>query len=119
MELKLEFEGFKGHILMKVATNTDRFELMDHLGINIMDTIKSQDGDGEGGNALQQKLSTMANLVKLIKTSEKFYKEVDLKKGTRTYKSYDDLNNSSDCQSILMECATKCLLNIGDEEGKK
>jgi len=112
MELKLTFDDFKGHIMMNVASNIERLEVMDEIGINIMELA----GDSAKAQTAFQKTSV---IVKLLKSSEKHYKEVKLSKKHKEYKSFEDLNADADCQAVMMECATKALLGLGGKEGKK
>jgi hypothetical protein len=116
MEIKLTFEeeGFEGHVLMRVANNIERLELMEKLGINIMDMAKEDDGEKKATDSL----SSMSTVIKLIKASIDFYEHVDLIKDGKEYHSFDDLNEDVACQAVQMSCATKALMGLG-EAGKK
>jgi hypothetical protein len=114
VELKLNFDGYEGHITMRVATNIDRIDIMDKIGVNLMDLV----GDKEVVANLFTKAST---IVRLLKASKKYYESVNLKGVNRNVllESFDDLNNDPQTQNIMMECATKALLGLGDSEQKK
>lgn len=118
MELKLKFTGFTGSITMRAATNLDRLKLMEKLSINIMDLVESKDDEEKHKNAVSSLMSTK-NIIALIEASKDHYLEVALKKGKKEFTSFSDLNEDSECQVILMECATKALLGLGDAESKK
>jgi len=113
MELKLNFEGFEGEVVLRVATNIERLEIMDTLGMDLM-KLGAQSKDDLATN-----LMTTKNIIQMLKLSESHYIKVNLKKGNKKYKSFDDLNNDSDCQAILMECATKCMMGLGEQTEKK
>jgi hypothetical protein len=109
MEINLNFEGFEGSVTMKVAKNSQRMMMMGSLGLNINDlTSKS----------IEESFSSFETIGKLIEKSEPFFMKVDLKNDKRKYKSFDDLEADMACQSVLIECATKAIMGLGDS-GKK
>lgn len=112
MELKLNYDGYEGEVVMKVATNIDRMEAMDKIGVNIMDLVQKNE---KNDNPFKK----MSTIIKLLKVSKKFYEKVDLKKDDRTYSSFDDLNSDPGCQHIMMDCAQKAIMGLGDELQKK
>lgn len=118
MEIKLTYEneGFDGHVIVKVATNIERFKIMDKVGLDIHDLTPSVDNDPK--NSIEKKFTSMSTMIKILEISKDFYKEIDLKKGDKVYKSFDDLDNDSACQNIQMDAAMKCLLNMGDARKK-
>ena len=118
MELKLKFEGYQGTITMRVANNIQRLEIMDDLSIDIM-ALASVTSSEEVKAVAAEKFMTLKNIIRLLNTSKEYFVDVSLKNGKKEYKSFDDLNNDPDCQSILMDCATKALLGIGGKEEKK
>lgn len=118
MELKLKFEGFEGSITMRIATNIERFEVMDELSLDVL-SMASSNQDEEARKSATDNLMNMKNIVKLLKLSKDYYVKVAIKKGNVSFKSFDDLNNDPECQSILMECATKSLLGLGVDTEKK
>ncbi len=116
MELRLnEFEGFKGHIVMRVPTNTERYELMDELGIDLMEIASG----GKKKKDPLKNVGTFKNIIKMIKLSEQFYKEVKLTKDGKEFKSYDDLNEDAECQGVQIMCAQKSVMGLGGDEAKK
>jgi len=114
MELKLKFKDFVGSVTMRAATNLERLKLMEKLNVNIMELAESKDDKSVIGS-----LMTTSNIIALLEESKNYYVEVALKNGKKEYKSFDDLNDDSDCTNILMECATKALMGLGDSETKK
>jgi uncharacterized protein related to proFAR isomerase len=119
MELVLKFKGFTGNVVMKAATNLDRLELMEKLNVNIMELATSSEDSEKDRDKFASTFLTTSNIIALLKESKDYYISVDLKKGKKEFKSFDDLNDDSDCQTVLMECATKALLGLGDSESKK
>ena len=84
------------------------------FGINIMDMAKEDDGEKKAADSL----GTMSTVIKLLKVSKKFYEHVDLIKDGKEYHSFDDLNENSECQSVMINCGMKALMGLG-EAGKK
>jgi len=111
MEIKLKFEehGFKGHVTMRVAKNSERLRSLGAAGIN---------AKGMTAESMEDSFSNLEVIAGLIEEAEKFCVEVDLNSGKKKYKSFEDLENDQECQSILMECATKCLMGLGSAEKK-
>jgi len=114
MELKLKFKGFTGTVTMRAATNLGRLQLMEKLNVNIMELADSKDD-----KTAMSSLMTTKNIIALLEASKEHYIDVSLKKGKKEFLSFDDLNEDSECQSVLMECATKALMGLGDSESKK
>jgi len=115
MELRLnDFEGFEGHVVMKVPTNTERYELMDELGIDLMEIA----GGKKKKDSLKN-VGTFKNIIKMIKLSEQLYKEVKLQKDGKQFKSYEDLNEDIVCQSVMISCAQKSVMGLSGDEAKK
>ena len=111
MEIKLNFEehGFKGHVLMKVAKNSQRLRALGAAGIN---------PQGMTADKMEDSFSNLEVVAGLIEQSEQFYVEVDLNNGKKKYKSFEDLEADMDCQTVQMECATKALMGLGSSEKK-
>jgi len=114
MELKLKFKGFVGTITMRAATNLERLKLMEKLNVNIIDLAESKDD-----KSVMSSLMTTSNIIALLEESKNYYIDVSLKKGKKEFTSFDDLNDDASCQNVLMECATKALMGLGDAESKK
>lgn len=110
MDIKLNFEGYEGTVTMKVANNIERLELMDDMGIDIFQLAK--------GKGAKEGLANQKTIIKLLKASKDFYKKVELKKDGKSYSSFDDLVDDIACQGVLMECAIKALIGMGDAEKK-
>jgi len=119
MELKIKAEGFKGHVKMRVAKNIERLEIMEKLDLNMMELVKAKKDTGISEEEIGSKFMTMRNMIELMKASKDFYVEVALEKGTKKYKSYDDLDDDANCQAVMMDCATKCIMGLGADESKK
>ena len=119
MEIKLTYEKkeFEGYIIVRVATNIERLKIMEDIGISINDFVNDATENGSAGE-VGGKFNNLSTMVKLLEVSEGFYKEVNLKKGEKEYKSFDDLNNDIACQEIQMDVAMKGLLNLGDSKKK-
>lgn len=109
MELKLTFDDYEGSVTIRVANNIERLKTLDALGFDV--------GELEKGKA-EDKFKSFGSIIKLMERSKPHYKKVDLKKDGKVYKSYNDLNDDPECQAIMMECATKALLSVGDNEKK-
>ena len=111
MEIKLQFEehGFKGHVIMKVAKNSQRLRILGAAGINIQ---------GMTAENVEESFSNLEMIGNLIEQSEPFYKEVDLNNGKKKYKSFEDLDFDMECQVVQIECATKALMGFGTAEKK-
>jgi len=112
MDLKLTFKGFDGHVTMNVAKNIERLEMLDQIGINVMDLAGNK-------KAAENAFKKPEVVIKLLKASIKHYKEVNLTRGHKTYKTFDELDEDMDCQKVQMDCATASLLGIGGNTGKK
>lgn len=110
MDINLKFDGFEGEILMRVATNIERLELMEEIGLDIFQMGKGED--------VAKNIQNQKTIIALLKSSKSHYKKVNLKKDGKTYKSFDDLDNDTGCQHIMMECAMKGLMGLGDEQKK-
>ena len=80
MEIKLTFEeqGFKGHVIIDTVSTSKRFRVMKEFGL----TPK---------NISEDVFSDFGVIADLIDKSKEYYKKVDLKKGNKSYKSFDDL----------------------------
>jgi hypothetical protein len=111
MEIKLTFEehGFKGHVTMRVAKNSQRLRFFGAIGLN---------PDGIDEENVEENFSNLEMIGNLIEKSEEFYVEVDLNNGKKKFKSFEDLDNDMSCQTIQMECATKAIMGLGSKEKK-
>jgi hypothetical protein len=117
MEIKLTFEeeGFAGHVLMRVANIIDRLKLGQRLGPDVLK--KAADDDSEESKA-EIYMNNLSSSIKLIEESQAYYEHVDLIKDGKEYHSFEDLIDDPSCQPVVMSCATKALMGLG-EAGKK
>ena len=111
MEIKLNFEehGFKGHVTMRTAKNSERLRALGAAGIN---------AKGMTSESMEDSFSNLEVIAGIIEQAEKFCIEVDLNNGKKKYKSFEDLEDDDACQAVLMECATKALMGLGSAEKK-
>jgi len=88
---------FEGKIILIVPTNEQRMSFLEHMGVEI-------GADGK----VEQKLSNIAILRKMIHISKDHYKEVALKNLVtgEELKSFDDLNYDDAASEIMSEVAT-------------
>jgi hypothetical protein len=120
MQVKMEFKGFEGHVMVRTATNIEQYEVFDQLGISIMDLAGLDDGDASK-NSLQGIIKDSKKLVTLLKLSEANYEEVSLKhiKTGAEYKSFDDINNDALCSGVMLMIASTALIGIQVNKEKK
>lgn len=109
MEIKLDFEGFEGSVTMRVAKNSERMRVFGALGLNL---------NNLSADNFEKSFNNFETIGMLIERSEPFFVKVDLKSDKRKYKSFEDLEADMNCQSVLIECATKAIMGLGDT-GKK
>ena len=109
MDLKLSFEGFEGTVTIRSANNLEKLRVLDKLGFDMQEltTKKAED-----------KFKKLSTITMLIEMSKDYYKKVSLKREGKDYKSFNDLLECPQCNSVLMECATKSLLGLGEDEKK-
>lgn len=98
-----EEKKFEGFIKLKLPNIEERWSFKEIL-------VSGLDEKG-GGKTIYESASDM---VKVISQSERFYKEVAIKKidGTE-YKSFEDLSYDSECEQILSEVASLFLYGFG------
>ena len=86
--------GFTGHVVLKPRSMPEKYRLLSQCDLKL----------DENGVPLEgvANLEAIANAVEL---SEKYWKEVAIKKGDKTYKSFKDLVYDNDCEGIVSEVA--------------
>lgn len=93
-----EGEEFSGHIMVKVPSFDERYEVLDQMGIS---------ADSTTGEVKMNDLNSFTTLRKLVSASLKFYNSVDIKhKDGREFKSKEDLLSDPDCDAMLIEVAS-------------
>lgn len=95
---KGENKKFEGFVVLKPMNFDNTFELMEVIGYDV----------DSSGKIVEKESSGLKRLRNLVKFSESFYKEVNIKKadGSKEYKSFKDLSEDSECIQILVEIAS-------------
>ena len=105
MDIKLTFEdeGFEGHIVVSTVTNSKRGRTLKALGLNDpskLETLGWEDIDS------------------LIEKSKDHYKEVSLKHDDVELKSFDEMDDYSDCYQVMQQAAMKIFVGVGKDSKK-
>jgi len=89
--------GFTGSVTMRVPGFDERYEVLDQMGIKI---------DAASGEASMAEVGSFSSIRKMVKASQGFYKEVEVKHADgREFKSFEDLQSDPDCDGALIEIA--------------
>jgi hypothetical protein len=105
MDIKLTFEdeGFEGHIVVSTVTNSKRGRTLKAMGLNDPSKLETLDWD---------------NIDALIEKSKEYYKEVSLKRGDVELKSFDEMDDCSDCYQVMQQTAMKIFVGVGKDSKK-
>lgn len=88
---------FSGHVLMRVPSFDERYEVLEQQNLEIEDGVVVS----------QAKENPFASLRVLVKNSEKFYVEVELVrlKDKKEFKSFAELSADPGCDVVLIDIA--------------
>jgi hypothetical protein len=95
---KLEPKGYDGFVEMKLPNYIERLELVQEANFTFE---KTEDGKAE----VVINNESIGFIISVLKSSKKYVKRVELKKGKEEYKSYDELLDG--------DCATACNEIVG------
>lgn len=103
---KYEATGeLKGHVMLKPRTLPEKYRLLADCDFKL-------DPDGNPIQGLEN-LPAIANAIEL---SEKYYKEVAVKSGDKSHKSFKDMSYDPGCEAFLQEVAMHI---VGGAPGEK
>jgi hypothetical protein len=105
MDLK-EYEGITGEIVLSVPTYMERLKLIKGCGFRMDAKGEVGLGDEDGFDAF----------IKLVESSKKYYKKVDVKIDEVRIRNFDGLEQNPKCDSLISNAAS--LLLHGGKLGK-
>lgn len=106
-----QFKGFEGTVVIKPLANTERYELLAELSIEIT-------GDKSLDRSIREAFGDFKKIAQLMRYCSKKIVSIDLKKDGVEYKTWQELDDDPSCQTAMLKIMMSCL-GLNDKKKQK